>query len=81
MYDDGLNNDFEYAHQKGLRRGFDLGWTYKGKFDRQIISDLISELEKSKKNGSSYQISILKKLLDNLKNHPNNKENITINFW
>ena len=81
MYDDGLNNDFEYAHQKGLRRGFDLGWTYKGKFDRQIISDLISELQKSKKNGSSYQISILKKLLDNLKNHPNNKENITINFW
>ena len=39
MYNDGINNDFEHAHQKGLRRGFDLGWSYKGRFDRQIIRD------------------------------------------
>lgn len=81
MYDDGINNSFEEAHQKGLTRGFDLGWSYKGRFDRQIISDIISELELSDLKGKSYQIKILKKVLDKLKNHPHNRENITINFW
>ena len=45
MYNDGISNDFEHAHQKGLRRGFDLGWSYKGRFDRQIIRDEIKKLE------------------------------------
>ena len=44
-YDDGIANEFENAHQKGLRRGFDLGWSYKGRFDRQLIQDTIDELK------------------------------------
>lgn len=81
MYNDGLNNEFEYAHQKGLTRGFDLGWSYKGRFDRDIILDIIKELELSKKSGSKSKILILKKVLEKLKNHPHNRENITLNFW
>jgi len=81
MFDDGVNNSFEEAHQRGLTRGFDLGWSYKGRFDRQIISDMISELESSDSKGKTYQIKVLKKVLDKLKNHPHNRENITINFW
>ena len=46
IFDDGIHNDFEKAHQKGLERGFDLGWTYKGEFDRSIITDQIYVLEK-----------------------------------
>ena len=42
MYNDGINNEFEEAHQKGLRRGFDLGWSYKGRFDREIIAQAIT---------------------------------------
>jgi thymidylate synthase len=80
MYSDGLNNNFEHAHQKGLTRGFDLGWSYKGRFDRQIISDMIEELESSKKKNSA-EIFILKKALDKLRNNPHNRENITLNFW
>lgn len=45
MYDDGIANEFEEAHQKGLRRGFDLGWSYKGRFDRTIIQDRITSLQ------------------------------------
>jgi hypothetical protein len=45
MYDDGIANEFEEAHQKGLRRGFDLGWSYKGRFDRTIIQDRITALQ------------------------------------
>tara|TARA_R110002110_G_scaffold51016_2_gene150306 strand:- start:153 stop:440 length:288 start_codon:yes stop_codon:yes gene_type:complete len=45
MYDDGIENGFEEAHQKGLSRGFDLGWSYKGRFDRTIIQDRIRHLE------------------------------------
>ena len=45
MYDDGLNGDFEVAHHKGLRRGFDLGWSYKGRFDREIIRQEIERLK------------------------------------
>lgn len=80
MYDDGIANEFEYAHNKGLRRGFDLGWTYKGKFDRQIISELLIDLKKNKRKNIK-EINILEKLLDKMKNHPQNKENITLNFW
>ena len=43
-YDDGIANEFEEAHQKGLARGFDLGWSYKGRFDRTIIQDRIKSL-------------------------------------
>lgn len=45
MYDDGIANEHETAHQKGLTRGFDLGWSYKGRFDRSIIQDRIKQLE------------------------------------
>ena len=43
-----MKNDFERAHQQGLR-GFDLGWSYKGRFDRQIISEEINKLKKQYK--------------------------------
>jgi len=85
MHDDGINNDFELAHQKGLRRGFDLGWSYKGRFDRNIIEDEINNLESQYKTNKSKillnQIKILKQLINKLKNHENNRENISINFW
>lgn len=85
MYDDGINNDFELAHQKGLRRGFDLGWSYKGRFDRNIIEDEINNLESQCKTNKSKillnQIKILKQLINKLKNHENNREDISINFW
>ena len=85
MYNDGINNDFEHAHQKGLRRGFDLGWSYKGRFDRNIIEDEINNLESQYKTNKSKillnQIKILKQLINKLKNHENNREDISINFW
>ena len=79
MFDDGINNDFEDAHQKGLSRGFDLGWTYKGRFDRQIIRDEISLLKSQ--NKSKTQVILLEKLLKKMREHPNNRENITFNSW
>jgi len=85
MYDNGLNNGFEEAHQKGLHRGFDLGWSYKGRFDRQIIQDKINELKvkydmrKSKK--TLHEINVLQTVLDQIKEHKSNRENITLNFW
>ena len=58
MYNDGIENEFEETHQKGLRRGFDLGWSYKGRFDRQIIDDMVSELgDKIKKTNTKKQES------------------------
>jgi len=85
MYNDGIHNDFELAHQKGLRRGFDLGWSYKGRFDRNIIEDEINNLESQYKTNKSKtllnQIKLLKELINKLKNHANNRENISINFW
>lgn len=85
MYNDGINNDFEYAHQKGLRRGFDLGWSYKGRFYRNIIEDEINNLESQYKTNKSKillnQIKVLKQLINKLKNHENNREDISINFW
>jgi hypothetical protein len=85
MYNDGIHNDFELAHQKGLRRGFDLGWSYKGRFDRNIIEDEINNLESKYKTNKSKillsQINLLKQLINKLKNHKNNREGISINFW
>ena len=86
MRNDGIHNEFEYAHQKGLRRGFDLGWSYKGRFDRQIIKDEIESLEKEFEGNKSkkiiqIQINTLRDLLKKIKNNPCNRENITINSW
>lgn len=78
MYDDGLHGDFEVAHHKGLRRGFDLGWSYKGRFDREIIKQEIERLKKNK--SSKATILALQKLLIKLKHHPSNKEDIS-KFW
>jgi len=85
------DNEFEYAHQKGLRRGFDLGWTYKGKFDRILIEELITKLNKKLnkiKNQKGItaiklknQISVLNDLQIAMLKHPNNREGISINFW
>ena len=85
------NNEFEYAHQQGLRRGFDLGWTYKGKFDRVLIEDFITKLNKKLnkiKNQKGItaiklknQISVLNDLQIAMLKHPNNREGISINFW
>ena len=76
MYDDGISNEFELAHKKGLTRGFDLGWSYKGRFDRQIIQDVIDKLEE-KVPKDAYAINVLNKALESLKEHPNNREFIT----
>tara|TARA_B100000131_G_scaffold280490_1_gene286452 strand:- start:33 stop:302 length:270 start_codon:yes stop_codon:yes gene_type:complete len=89
MFDDGINNDFEEAHQKGLRRGFDLGWSYKGKFDRQIIYDEINSLEKQCNKVSDPEAKLrllsqkdcLRKVASQMKNHESNRENITFNSW
>lgn len=88
MYDDGLSNDFEVAHQRGLTRGFDLGWSYKGRFTRQIILDHIKMLEERLDTVegltntepwciAAAQIRILKDILSELKTHNNNREFIT----
>ncbi|NDG53448.1 MAG: hypothetical protein EBY39_10560 [Flavobacteriia bacterium] len=84
MFDNGINNDFEDAHQKGLTRGFDLGWSYKGKFDRVIIEDEIKSLEKQLNKVSDPEVKlrilaqkdILRKVFQQIKYHPNNRENI-----
>lgn len=85
MFDDGIHNDFEKAHQKGLERGFDLGWTYKGEFDRSIIVDQLGILEKQYNKVSDpetklrilSQKDILRKIYEEMKNHVNNREGIT----
>ena len=90
MHNDGIANEFEEAHQKGLRRGFDLGWSYKGRFDREIISQTIgvykdkqSKIKAKGKMYSTYQFKItaLTEILQELKNHSANRENITIDNW
>ena len=73
MYDNGINNEFESAHQKGLTRGFDLGWSYKGRFDRQIIQDIIDELEE-KLPKDTYAIDVLNRVLKTLTEHTSNRE-------
>ena len=87
MYNDGIANEFESAHQKGLRRGFDLGWSYKGRFDREIISQTLARYKekqsKLKTHGKMYhayqfKITALTEILQEIKNHSANRENITI---
>jgi hypothetical protein len=85
IYDDGINNDFEKAHQSGLTRGFDLGWTYKGEFDRSIIIDHLDRLEKQYNKISDpetklrilSQKDILRQIYKEMKNHKNNRERTT----
>ena len=89
MFNDGINNEFEEAHQKGLHRGFDLGWTYKGKFDRQIIQEHIDKLEdkiekaNTKKHALNckMQVFALKQVIKEMKENSCNRENITLNSW
>jgi hypothetical protein len=76
IFSDGINNDFEEAHQKGLQRGFDLGWTYKGRFDRSLIRE---EIEKYNEKKDKKAVAVLQLLYDNILYHDNNRENITIN--
>tara|TARA_A100001011_G_scaffold379590_1_gene445824 strand:- start:1469 stop:1732 length:264 start_codon:yes stop_codon:yes gene_type:complete len=85
MYNDGIANEHEYAHQKGLTRGFDLGWSYKGRFDRQIIQDHIDllEVQYNKKRDPEVKLRILaqreslQQVYRDLKEHANNREFIT----
>lgn len=74
MFDDGIENQFEHAHQTGLRRGFDLGWSYKGQFDRSLLRDMISSLDPTR---DSVKIQHLNEALDHLIQHKNNREHIT----
>jgi len=89
MYDNGINNEFEGAHQKGLARGFDLGWSYKGRFDRSLIEDTLDSLDKQYEKCPRTehrlrimaQKDILRQVLLEIKEHPNNRENITFGSW
>lgn len=74
IYDDGVSNEFENAHQKGLRRGFDLGWSYKGRFDRAILRDMRDSLDPK---ADKVFIRHLDKAIEVLQQHKNNKEFIT----
>lgn len=74
MYDDGISNEFELAHQKGLTRGFDLGWSYKGRFDRAILRDYLSTLDK---NTDKDKIIHTEQIIELLLSHKDNKEFIT----
>lgn len=84
MFDDGIANEFEEAHQKGLNRGFDLGWSYKGQFDRSIIHGYLEKLEKQHKKISDpeaklrilSQKDVLRQALREMENHPCNRERI-----
>ena len=84
MFDDGIANEFEEAHQKGLNRGFDLGWTYKGQFDRSIIRGHLEKLEKQHNKISDPEIKlrilsqkdVLRQALREMENHPCNRERI-----
>ena len=90
MYNNGISNEFEEAHQKGLRRGFDLGWSYKGRFDREIISQAIERYKerqgKLRTQGKMYhayqfKITALTEISQELESHLSNRENTTINSW
>ena len=74
MFDTGIDNQFEHAHQTGLTRGFDLGWSYKGRFDRNILSDYIEKLDKKI---DAAKIQHLKEAIQLLNKHKNNREFIT----
>ena len=74
MFDDGVENQFEHAHQTGLKRGFDLGLSYKGQFDRSLLRDMISKLDPKR---DSVQIKHLNDAIEFLRQHKNNREFIT----
>ena len=76
MYNDGINNQFEGAHQTGLRRGFDLGWSYKGRFDRAIIYDLVRDIPDDE-NQMVDKKEFVNEIIQHMKNHENNQEFIT----
>lgn len=73
MFNDHIHNLHEEAHRRALQKGFDLGWTYKGEFDRSIIRDEIQKAQNKKDKKSEL---ILKSLLYKIKNHKCNRENI-----
>ena len=75
MFDNGINNEHENAHQKGLHRGFDLGWSYKGRYYRQMVQDMLNN-----KDYLSSGEATLKRLLAKMKRE-DGRENITINSW
>lgn len=75
MFDNGINNEYENAHQKGLQRGFDLGWSYKGRYYRQMVKDMINNKDYLKSGEAS-----LKRLLEKMERE-DGRENITINSW
>ena len=77
MFDNGIDNEFEEAHQKGLQRGFDLGWSYKGRYYRQMVRDMLTNKDYLSTSGER----TLKRLLNKMENDSNNKENITFNSW
>tara|TARA_B100001093_G_scaffold517018_1_gene597337 strand:- start:6135 stop:6368 length:234 start_codon:yes stop_codon:yes gene_type:complete len=77
MFDSGVDNQFEEAHQKGLHRGFDLGWSYKGRYYRQIVRDMLNDKDYLIKSGEG----TLKRLLKKMERDKDNRENITINSW
>ena len=78
MMDDECSNEFEVAHQRGLRRGFDLGWSYKGRFDRTLIEDLCKDIP-----GDEAVMVDKKKfteeIVEHLQSHDSNREFITYN--
>jgi hypothetical protein len=74
IYDDGIDGEFELAHQKGLKRGFDLGWSYKGRFDRAILRDVRDSLDPK---ADKVFIQHINKVIDILQQHKNNREFIT----
>ena len=84
MFDNGVDNEFEEAHQKGLNCGFDLGWTYKGQFDRSIIRGHLEKIEKQYKKTSKTecklkylsQKDVLRQILSEIESHPCNRERI-----
>jgi len=78
MFNNGINNEFEEAHQKGLQRGFDLGWSYRGRYYRQMVRDLLSEVEKYPNMRAK---TALQRLLNKMERDTKNKEDITINSW
>jgi hypothetical protein len=72
MFSDGINNSFEQAHQTGLTRGFDLGWSYKGKFDRVLLREYADKYP----HGSNKR-KIALELIELLEHNKNNHEFIT----
>jgi len=75
MFDNGINNEFEEAHQKGLQRGFDLGWSYKGRYYRQMVKDMINNKDYLKTGEAS-----LKRLLAKMEKE-DGREDISINSF